>query len=140
MHSRRALGETGAPGGDEGTNAKENVDEAEEGHRSFFEDGDRMREGDSAGEADGVDIGRDGSEEAEEGDGDGDVHPEHALLWVVGVGHDAEEDEEEAEDGGDKRGGVGAAGIEEAEECQKNECNAEGDGDFDHENVCSLIG
>jgi len=99
-----------------------------------------MREDDSPSEADGVDIGGDGSEEAEESDGDGDVHPEHALLWVVGVRHDAEEDEEEAEDGGDKRSGVGAAGIEEAEECQKNEGDAEGDGEFDHEDVCSLIG
>ena len=99
-----------------------------------------MRENDSTGEADGVDVGGDGSEEAEESYGDGDVHPEHAFFGVVGVGHDAEEDEEDAEDGGDERGGVGAAGIDEAEECQKNEGDAEGDGEFDHEDVCSLIG
>lgn len=75
-----------------------------------------MREDHSAGDADGVDVGGDGSEEAEEGDSDGDVHPEHAFFGVVGVGHDAEEDEEEAKDGGNERSGVGAAGIDEAEE------------------------
>ncbi len=134
------LGEAGTAGSDERTDAEENVDEAEERHGSLFEDGDRVREDHSAGEADGVDVGWDGSEEAEEGDGDRDMHPEHALFWVVGVGHDAEEDEEEAEDGGDERGGVGATGIDEAEECQKNESDAEGDGEFDHEDVCSLMG
>ena len=134
------LGKAGAAGGDEGSNAEEDVDEAEEGHGALLEDSDRVREDDSAGEADGVDIGWDGAEEGEESYGDGDVHPEHALLWVVGVGHDAEEDEEKTEDGRDKRGGVGATGIDEAEDCQKNEGDAEGDGLFDHEDVGSLIG
>ena len=99
-----------------------------------------MREGHSAGNANGVDVGGDGSEETKESNGDGDMHPEHALLGVVGVGHNAEKDEEEAEDGRDERGGVGASGIDETEECQQNEGDAEGDGEFDHEDVFSLIG
>ena len=87
-----------------------------------------MREDHSAGDADGVNVGGDGSEETEEGDGDGDVHPEHALFGVVGVGHDTKEDEEQAEDGGDERSGVGASGVDEAKECQEDEGDAEGDG------------
>jgi hypothetical protein len=124
----RDLGEAGSAGSYERTDAEENVEQAQERHGSLFKDGDWMREDHSAGDADGVDVGGDGSEEAEQGDRDGDVHPEHALFGIVGVGHDTEEDEEETKDGGDERGGVGATGINEAEECQKNEGDAEGDG------------
>jgi hypothetical protein len=35
---------------------------------------------------------------------------------------------------------VCATGVDEAEERQKNESDAEGDGEFDHEDVGSLIG
>jgi hypothetical protein len=125
-------GESGTTGRDERTDAEEDIDKAEQRHGSLFENGDRVREDNSAGEANGVDVGGDGSEEGKQSDRDGDVHPEHALLWVVGVGHDAKEDEEQTEDCWDQRGGVGAAGIKEAEDCQKDEQDTEGDGELDH--------
>ena len=132
MFDRCALGEAGTAGSDERTDAKENVEKAEERHGSLFEDGDWMREDHSAGDADGGDVGGDGSEETKKGDRDGDVHPEHALFRIVGVGHDAEKDEEQAKDAGDECGGVSAAGVEKAKECQKDKQDTEGDGEFDH--------
>src|SRR6266851_3096675 len=77
--------ETGEAGCDERADAEEDVEKAEERHGSLLEDGGGVRELDAAGEADGVDVGLDGSEEAEEGDGDRDVHPKHALLCALRV-------------------------------------------------------
>ena len=47
-----------------------------------------------------------GEEEAEQTDGDGDVHVEFALGGVLGVGEHAEESERETEPDGDERGGM----------------------------------
>jgi hypothetical protein len=74
------LSETAATGIDEGADAEEDVDETEEGEGSFFYDCGRVWERDAAREANGVDGGGDHPEKDKQGDGDGDVHPEHALF------------------------------------------------------------
>src|ERR1700758_3363728 len=74
------LREAAATGIDEGADAEEDVDETEEGEGSFFYDRGRVWERDAAGEANGVDGGRNHTKKGQQGHGDGDVHPEHALF------------------------------------------------------------
>src|SRR5258708_14595754 len=73
-------GEAAAACGDEGTDAKENVEEAEEREGSLLYDRGGVREGDAAGETNGVDGCGDHEQKDKQGHGDGDGHPQHALL------------------------------------------------------------
>ena len=125
--------ETAAAGVDEGADAEEDVDEAEEteGGLGFYGCG--IGEGDAIGEAKDVDHGGDHPEKDQQGNSDGDVHPEHALFAVFGVGHDAEEDEEEADACGDQSCWMRTAGGDETEDAEQDEQNAEADGQFSHD-------
>lgn len=125
-------GEPLAAGGDEGAHTEEDEEKAKERHGGLFDDRDGMREGGSAAEADDVDVGGDAAQEEQQGHGDGDVHLEHALLCVFRVGQSSEKDEEEAGGAGDEGGGVGAAGRDEAGDGEKDEEDAECDGEFMH--------
>src|SRR5690349_16538791 len=95
------LSEAAAPSVNEGADAEEDVDEAEESEGSLLDYRGGVRERDTAGETNGVDGRRDHEEKDKQGHGDGDVHPEHAFLRIFCVCQDAEEDEEDANAGGD---------------------------------------
>jgi hypothetical protein len=129
----KLLAQAGAAGSDEGPDTEEDVDKAQERERTLLFDCGGMSEEGSAREADRVDVGGNGSEEGQQGDGDGDVHPEHALLRVIRIGHDAEEDKEEADAAGDERRGMDATRGDEADDTEQNEQDAEDDGQLCHD-------
>ena len=87
---------------------------------------------DAVREANAVDGSWNHQEKDQQSHGDGDMHPEHALLCVVSVGHNAEEDEEDANPGRNQRGGMCAAGGDEADDAEQNEQDAEADRELCH--------
>src|SRR5262249_47966744 len=87
----------------------------------------------SLSQANSVNVRRNGDNEKQQRHGDGDVHPEHALFWILRIGHDAEEDEEKAYACGDQCSWMGAAGCDVAKDAKHDEQNAEADGQFCHE-------
>lgn len=90
--SETSSDQTLTPSCDKGTDAEGDVEEAEQGHPGLLEDGNWMREDGAATQTNDVDIGGDSCEEPDKSNGDGNMHPEHALLGVFGVGLAAEED------------------------------------------------
>ncbi len=134
---RSGLREALAAGGDEGTHAKEDEEEAEQGrHRLLF---DRYRVGEvgPVAEADDINVSRDRSEKQQQRHGDRDMHPEHALLRILRVCQGTEEDEQKANSAWDEGCGVRAAGVDEAEDGDEEEQNAECDGEFGQERAPS---
>src|ERR1700736_1380669 len=78
--------ESGPPGSDEGADAKGNEGSAEGPHDGLLLRGLGAFDGDALGHADDVDQARRGEKKAEEPNGHGDVHPEHTLPGILGVG------------------------------------------------------
>ena len=74
-----------------------------------------------------------GKEEAEQADGDSDVHEEFAPGDVLGVGEKAAEGDREAEPGGDERGGMGRPGDHEEVDSDTGEDGAEVESESRHE-------
>ena len=89
-----------ASGIDEGTHAEDDEDEEQDGHCGLFFDGDWMRVLHSPKHLNVVVNALGGAEEAEQADGNGDMHVQHALFGVFGGGEAAEEGEDESDDDG----------------------------------------
>jgi hypothetical protein len=101
--STRALSDQAcATGGDKRADTECDEDETEHTHDGLDHSGIGPSHDPASGHADGTDNPRDGAEKAEETDGDGDVHEEHAAFGVGRIGERAEDDEQKTEGGGDQ--------------------------------------
>ena len=121
-----------ASGIDEGTHAEDDEDEEQDGHCGLFFDGDWMRVLHSPKHLNVVVNALGGAEEAEQADGNGYVHVQHALFGVFGGGEAAEQSEDESERAGDERGGRVEGRGDESYDAEKDEDEAEHDGEFCH--------
>src|SRR5271165_4477611 len=121
-----------AAGVDEGAHAENHEDEQHDGHGGLLFDGDWMRELDSTDHLNVVPDAFGGSEEAEQADGDGDVHEEHALFCVIGESDQTEDGEDDSDDRRDERSRRMKRRAEKAYQAKQNEDYAEHDGELCH--------
>ena len=129
---KAAASGSGASGIDEGSHTEDDEDEEQDGHGGLFFDGDWMRVLHSTKHLNVVVNAFGGAEEAKQADGNGYVHVQHALFSVFGGGEAAEESEDESYEGGDERGGRVQGRGDESYYAEKDEDEAEHDGEFCH--------
>ena len=121
-----------AAGADEGAHAENDEDEQHDGHGGFFFDGDWMRELYATHHLDVIPDAFGGAEEAEQADGDGNVHVEHALLRVLSGGEAAEQGEDDSDDAGDECSGRVQGRGDESYDAKEDEDEAKHDGELCH--------
>src|SRR5271165_1203432 len=121
---------------DERAHAEDNKDQQQDGHCCLLFDGDGMRELDAAHHLDVVEDAFGGAEKAEQADGDGDVHGEHALFGVVSEGEEAEDDEDDSDDRWDERGRRMERRGEKSYQAEQNKDYAEHNGELCHAKTC----
>jgi hypothetical protein len=78
---------------DERPDTEKHINETQKRHRRFFKNGSRMGKFDTTRKANAIDVRGYRSEKSQQGDRDGDMHPQHAFFRVGGIGHNAKEDE-----------------------------------------------
>lgn len=125
------LGDAVAACGDERADAKQDEDEANSSHEGLHARRVRTCDDVAGPHTNDTDDAWEGAEEAEQTDGDSNVHEEHAALCVGRVGQRAKDGEEKAEESWDER--VWVMAHDEVGACAKQDKqNAECDSEFCH--------